>query len=375
MIPFNIPFVSGTETNRINEVFQNKSFCGDGKFSKLCNEVITKQTKSKKALLVTSCTHALEMAAILCNISPGDEVIMPSYTFVSTANAFVLRGAIIKFVDIRPDTMNINELLIENAITKKTKAIVVVHYGGVSCEMDIISGIAEAYNLVVIEDAAQCIDAFYKNKHLGSIGQFGTMSFHDTKNIHCGEGGALLVNDDKFIERAEIIREKGTDRSKYIAGLVDKYSWVDVGSSYSASELSAAFLLEQLINVEAVTNRRIALWEHYRTLLEPLEKAGKINLPFIPDQCKHNAHLFFIKCSSMEERTRLMAYLKKRNMIASFHYVPLHTSKAGRKFGEFIGNDQYTTIESGRLLRLPIYYSLDKEDVQYVCESIFSFYS
>jgi len=375
IIPFNIPYVSGTEAIRMNEVFADAKFCGDGKFSKLCNEIIITQTKTRKALFVTSCTHALEMTAILCQLSPGDEVIMPSFTFVSTANAFVLRGAQIKFVDVRPDTMNIDERLIENAITKKTKAIVVVHYGGVSCEMDTIMAIAKKHQLFVIEDAAQCMHTFYKNKHLGTIGEFGTLSFHDTKNIHCGEGGALLINDEKFVERAEIIREKGTDRSKYIAGLVDKYSWVDVGSSYSASELSAAFLSEQLINVEAVTNKRIALWDHYLTLLAPLEKAGKIQLPFIPDGCKHNGHLFFIKCADIEERTSLMASLRKKSIVTSFHYIPLHSSKAGTQFGEFVGNDQYTTIESSRLLRLPMYYSLKKEEVEQVCESISSFYN
>ncbi|UEG49473.1 dTDP-4-amino-4,6-dideoxygalactose transaminase [Ferruginibacter lapsinanis] len=374
-IPFNIPYISGTEINKVTELFNYAKFCGDGKFTKLCNEIITEQTQCKKTLLTTSCTHALEMAAILCGIAPGDEVIMPSFTFVSTANAFVLRGARIKFVDIRPDTMNINELLIENAITAKTKAIVVVHYGGVACEMDTILTIAQKHGLFVIEDAAQCVQAFYKGKHLGTIGEFGTLSFHDTKNIHCGEGGALLINDERFTERAEIIREKGTDRSKYIAGLVDKYSWVDLGSSYLPNELSAAFLSEQLINAQKVTAKRIEIWDQYFKRLSVLKDSGKIMLPFIPTDCKHNAHLFFIKCADIEERAALMAYLKNKNITTTFHYIPLHSSKAGAAFGDFVGDDEFTTKESNRLLRLPMYYSLNANEVDYVCDSILSFYN
>lgn len=375
MINFNVPPFLGVEMEYMTDaVKNNKKICGDGPYTKKCNGFIEKSFKCDKALLTTSCTHALEMAAILADIQPDDEVIMPSFTFVSTADAFVMRGAKIVFVDIRPDTMNIDENLIESAITSKTKVIVPVHYAGVGCKMDKILQIAKKYNLLVIEDAAQGVMATYKGKALGSIGDFGCYSFHETKNYSCGEGGAILINDDKYIERAEIIREKGTNRSKFWRGQVDKYTWVDLGSSYLPSELNAAYLYGQLEEAEKINSWRLNLWNLYNDLLQPLKECGKLELPTIPKECNHNAHMFYIKTKDIEERTKLIEYLKEFNICSVFHYIPLHTSPAGLRFGRFHGEDVYTTLESERLLRLPMYYSLTEDEVHYIVEKIEAFY-
>lgn len=374
MIPFNKPPFNGKEIEYISHVISNQKICGDGEFTKRCNAWFEEKTKSNKALLTTSCTHALEMAAILSDIKTGDEIIMPAFTFVSTANAFVMRGAKIIFVDIRPDTMNIDENLIESAITSKTKAIVPVHYAGVACEMDKILKIAEKHNLLVVEDAAQGVMATYKGQALGSIGDFGCYSFHETKNYSSGEGGAILIKEDKYTERAEIIREKGTNRSKFWRGQVDKYTWVDLGSSYLPSELNAAYLYAQLEEADKINNHRLALWNLYNELLQPLKDEGKIELPTIPKECEHNAHMFYIKAKGLQERTELITFLKENNIGAVFHYIPLHTSPAGLRFGRFHGEDAYTTSESERLLRLPMYYSLAEDEVRYVVEKIKLFY-
>lgn len=374
MIPFNIPPHLGQEENYISQAIENHKICGDGEFTKSCGSWLEQKTGCKKALLTTSCTHALEMSALLSDIHSGDEVIMPSYTFVSTANAFVLRGAKIVFVDIRPDTMNIDENLIEAAITPKTKAIAPVHYGGVGCEMDKIMEIAERYNLAVVEDAAQALMCEYKGKALGTFGAFGTISFHETKNYSMGEGGALLINNEEYIEKAEIIREKGTNRSRFFRGQVDKYTWVDQGSSYLPSELNAAYLYPQLEEADKINNDRLKSWNRYYELLKPLAEKGAIELPFIPAHCKHNAHMFYIKAKDLEERTRLIAHLKEQGITAVFHYVPLHSSPAGKKFGRFGGEDKYTTKESERLVRLPMYYGLKDSDVEYICEKIYEFW-
>ena len=374
MLYFNVPPHVGRELDYIKEAVEKHKICGDGEFTKRCNAWFEKQTGTKKCLLTTSCTHATELAALLADIQPGDEVIMPAYTFVSTADAFVLRGATPVFVDIRPDTMNMDENLIEEAITDKTKAIVPVHYAGVSCEMDKILEIAEKYNLMVIEDAAQGMMASYKGKALGTIGDFGCYSFHETKNYSMGEGGALLIRDEKYVEEAEIIREKGTNRSKYYRGQIDKYTWVNYGSSYLPSELNAAYLAAQLDMAEEVNEDRLNSWKLYYELLTPLKEAGKIELPYVPEECKHNAHMFYIKTKDIDERTALIDYLKEHEIMAVFHYIPLHTSPAGKKFGRFHGEDKYTTKESERLLRLPMYYGLKAADVQYVANTIKAFY-
>lgn len=375
MIPFNIPPFVGKEQEYIKEAIEeNNKLCGDGPFTKKCNEWFEKKFGVEKSLLTTSCTHALEMSAILCNIQEGDEVIAPSYTFVSTVNAFALRGAKIKFVDIRPDTMNIDENLIEAAITEKTKVIVPVHYAGVSCEMDKIIELANKYKLLVVEDAAQGVMSQYKGKFLGAIGDFGAYSYHETKNYSCGEGGSLLINNKKHVERAEIIREKGTDRSKFFRGQVDKYSWVDIGSSYLPSELNAAYLYAQLEEADKINNNRLASWNLYYNLLSPLKENGLIELPFIPENCTHNAHMFYVKAKDLDERTKLINFLKQNEILTVFHYIPLHSSIAGLKYGEFIGEDNYTTKESERLLRLPLYYGLEEEKVQYIVKKIKEFY-
>ncbi len=374
MINFNVPPFSGDETKYIAEAIRNKKICGDGEFTKKCNLFFEKQAGTTKALLTTSCTHALEMAAILSDIKAGDEVIMPSYTFVSTADAFVGRGAKIVFVDIRPDTMNIDEKLIEAAITEKTKAIVPVHYAGVACEMDTILDIAKRHNLWVVEDAAQGVNAYYKGKALGTLGDFGCFSFHETKNYSMGEGGALLIRDEENIERAEIIREKGTNRSKFFRGQIDKYTWVDFGSSYLPSDMNAAYLWAQLEKFDEINNARLICWNTYYNTLKPLAKEGRIELPFVPKDCIHNAHMFYIKAKDLEERTRLIAFLKENGIHAVFHYIPLHSSPAGEKFGTFFGEDKYTTKESERLLRLPMYYGLTQDECKYICEKIFEFY-
>ena len=374
MIHFNIPLFTGKEIDYIRKAVENKRICGDGEFTKKCSEWLEERTKSKKVLLTTSCTHATEMAALLTKIEPGDEVIMPSYTFVSTADAFVLRGAKIKFVDIRPDTMNINERLIEAAITPKTKAIVPVHYAGVACEMDTIMELAKQYHLAVIEDAAQGVMASYKGKALGAIGDYGCFSFHETKNYSMGEGGALLIQQEGKVEKAEIIREKGTNRSKFFRGQIDKYTWVDYGSSYLPSDLNAAYLWAQLEMAEEINEKRLKIWDYYRKLLEPLALKEQISLPVIPDTCVHNAHMFYMKCKNLEERTALISFLKEKEIQAVFHYIPLHTAPAGQKYGEFSGIDQFTTKESERLVRLPLYYELKMEEVEMVVEAVNEFY-
>lgn len=374
MISFNIPPYIGKETEYIKQAVESKKICGDGAFTKKCNAWLEQKTQCSKALLTTSCTHALEMAAILADIQPGDEVIMPSYTFVSTADAFVMRGAKIVFVDIRPDTMNIDETKIEAAVTPKTKAIVPVHYAGVGCEMDTIMEIAKKYNLIVVEDDAQGIMSEYKGKALGTFGKFGCLSFHETKNYSMGEGGAILVNDSALIEKAEIIREKGTDRSKFLRGQIDKYTWVDYGSSYLPSELNAAYLYAQLEAADEINNARLACWERYYSNLKELAEQGHIELPYVPPYCKHNAHMFYIKTKDIEERTSLISYLKENDIGAVFHYIPLHTAPAGKKFGRFSGEDVFTTKESERLARLPMYYGLTADQVDYVCDCIVKFY-
>lgn len=374
MILFNVPPVVGGEEEYIKDAINNHKICGDGKYTKLCNEWLERTTGTAKALLTTSCTHATEMAALLADIQPGDEVIMPSYTFVSTADAFVLRGAKTVFVDIRPDTMNIDENLIEEAITPKTKAIVPVHYAGVSCEMDTIMDIAKRHNLKVIEDAAQGIMSTYKGRPLGTIGDYGCYSFHETKNLSMGEGGAFLIRNESDIEQAEIIREKGTNRSKFFRGEIDKYTWVLPGSSYLPSELNAAYLYAQLEKADEVYADRMASWNLYYELLTPLKDEGIIELPTIPEGCLHNAHMFYIKAKDMEERSKLIEYLKQNGVYSVFHYIPLHTAPAGKEYGSFHGRDKYTTRESERLLRLPMYYGLRSSDVEYVCGKLSDFY-
>lgn len=374
MINFNEPPVTGNEIKHIAQAIENKKLCGDGEFTKKCSDWFEEKTKSLKVLMTTSCTHALELAAILAEITVGDEVIMPSYTFVSTADAFVLRGAKVIFVDIRPDTMNIDETKIEAAITAKTKAIVPVHYAGVSCEMDVINDIAKRHNLVVIEDAAQGVMSYYNGQALGSISEFGCYSFHETKNYSMGEGGALLVNNEGDVQRAEIVREKGTNRSQFFRGQVDKYTWVDVGSSYLPSELNVAFLWGQLEKAQEIFDARMSVWNQYNDGLKELQDKRVIELPHIPDNCEHNAHMFYIKTKDIEERGRLIKHLKENEILATFHYIPLHSAPAGLKYGEFHGEDEYTTVESERLLRLPLYYGLDSKAVDKVIKSVKEFY-
>lgn len=374
MIVFNIPPYIGKEDKYIKEAIDSRKICGDGNFTRKCNAKLEEITGAKKALITTSGTSALEMAALLSDIHPGDEVIMPSYTFVSTANAFVLRGAKIVFVDIRPDTMNIDEKLIEDAITEKTKAIVPVHYGGVACEMDTICDIAKRHKLIVVEDAAQAVMSFYKGRALGSIGDFGCFSFHETKNYSMGEGGAVLVNIPEDVERAEIIREKGTNRTKFFRGQVDKYTWVDIGSSYLQSELNCAYLYAQLEDPSIINNSRLSAWNKYNELLKPLAERGFIEIPFIPEGCTHNAHMFYIKAKDLKERTKLMGYLRNNEISTVFHYIPLHSSPAGNKYCIFHGEDKFTTKESERLLRLPLYYGITGEDVEKVVTGIKKFY-
>ncbi len=374
MIPFNKPPFLGTEFDYIKKAVNNQKICGDGEFTKDCNAWLENKTGASKALLTTSCTHSLEMAALLLDIKPGDEVIMPSYTFVSTADAFVLRGAKIKFVDIRPDTMNIDEKLIEDAITDKTKAIVPVHYAGVGCEMDTIMDIAKRHNLKVVEDAAQGVMSEYKGKALGAIGDYGCYSFHETKNYSMGEGGALLIKNEDDIELAEIIREKGTNRSRFLRGQIDKYTWVEAGSSYLPSDMNAAYLWAQLQEADKINNDRLASWDKYYNAFDELEQKGYVTRPFIPEECKHNAHMFYLKAENLETRTKLISFLKENGILAVFHYVPLHSAPAGKKFGEFIGEDKYTTRESDRLVRLPMYYGLSESETDKVIEKVIEFY-
>ena len=375
MIQFNIPPYVGKELEYIKEAMEkNHKICGDGPFTKKCSGWMENKFNVKKVLLTTSCTHATEMTAILTDIKEGDEVIAPSFTFVSTVNPFALRGAKIVFIDINPKTMNIDENLIEDAITEKTKAILPVHYAGVACNMDKIMEIAKKHNLIVIEDAAQGVMSEYKGKPLGTIGEYGCFSFHETKNYSMGEGGALLINNKENIEKAEIIREKGTNRSRFFRGQVDKYTWVDKGSSYLPSELNAAYLYAQLEKADIIYNDRMNTWNKYKELLQELENKNLIELQYIPEDCKHNAHMFYIKCKDLDERTNLINFLKENNINAVFHYIPLHSAEAGIKFGRFHGEDKYTTIESERLLRLPLYYGLKEEDVKYVASKTKEFY-
>jgi len=374
MIPFNVPPYVGAEDPYLADVIKRRKLCGDGRYTALCSDWLTKNIGSAKSLLTTSCTHALEMAALLCDLKDGDEVIMPSYTFVSTANAFVLRGARVVFVDIRPDTMNLDEKLIEDAVTDRTRVIVPVDYAGVSCDMDAITDIARRRNLFVVEDAAQAVGSFWRGQPCGSLADFGCFSFHETKNVSCGEGGALVIRNHTHAERAEIIREKGTDRSKFHRGEVDKYSWIDVGSSYLPSEFNAAYLYAQLENIETIQNDRMRSWERYREGLQDLADAGAIELPVIPSGCRHNAHMFYIKTRGLEERTALIAHLKENGVQSVFHYLPLHSSKAGRKYSRFHGHDRYTTAESERLLRLPLYYGLTEQDNETAVRAVRSFY-
>jgi len=361
-IPFNKPHMTGRELLYIEQAHSNGHLAGDGMFTKKCHAWLEMHTGSHKALLTHSCTASLDMAAMLADIAPGDEVIMPSYTFVSTANAFVLRGGIPVFVDIRPDTLNMDEIQIEAAITPRTKAIVPVHYAGVACEMDSIMNIAQRHKLLVIEDAAQAVMSEYKGKPLGTIGQLGAYSFHETKNIISGEGGALLVNDDRLTERAEIIREKGTNRSQFFRGQIDKYTWVDIGSSYLPGEVIAAFLWAQMEEAQSITRKRLEIWHRYHEALAPLESAGKLRRPIIPDDCQHNAHMYYILLESLEKRTEVIAKLKEHGVNAVFHYVPLHSSQAGKKYGRTSGELRHTDDLSDRLLRLPLW--VDIEDAQ-----------
>ncbi|MCM1541485.1 MAG: dTDP-4-amino-4,6-dideoxygalactose transaminase [Blautia sp.] len=374
MINFNVPPYVEKAADYIQECVKNQKICGDGAYTHKCSQWIEARTGTAKCLLTTSCTHATELAALLAEIQPGDEVIMPAYTFVSTADAFVLRGATPVFVDIRPDTMNIDEKLIEDAVTEKTRAIVPVHYAGVACEMDAIMDIARRHHLVVIEDAAQGIMSSYKGQALGTIGDFGCFSFHETKNYSMGEGGALLIRDEKDVEAAEIIREKGTNRSKYFRGQIDKYTWVNYGSSYLPSDMNAAYLYAQLEIADQINESRLALWNRYRENLTPLVEAGKIELPTVPGHCVHNAHMFYIKAADLKERTAFLAYMKENGILSVFHYVPLHTAPAGQKFGRFHGEDRYTTKESERLARLPMYYGLTLEQVDEICDRVKKFY-
>lgn len=372
-IPFNKPAYTGKELEYIHEAVTRGMLCGDGIYTKKCSEWMKERYGINQVFLTTSCTHALEMAAYLCEIQPGDEVIMPSYTFVSTADAFVLRGAKVVFVDIRPDTMNMDEKLIEQAITPKTRAIVPVHYAGVSCEMDEIMEIAQKYKLKVVEDAAQGMEASYRGKPLGTIGDFGCFSFHETKNYTMGEGGALLFQDNAYQEKAEILREKGTDRSKFFRGQIDKYRWMDYGSSYLPSEMNAAYLYAQLEEYKKINDKRRQLYDFYHESFRDLEALGKVERPFVPEHVEHNAHMYYLKVKDLSVRTRLIAWLKEQGIYSAFHYVPLHSSPAGLRFGRFCGEDRYTTKESERLLRLPMFYNLEMKDAEYIAEQVLKF--
>ena len=374
MISFNVPPLVGTELDYVKKAIENHKICGDGPFTKECNAWLAERFGAQKVLLTTSGTTALEMAALLCELKPGDEVILPSFTFSSTATAFVLTGAKLVFVDVRPDTMNIDETKIEAAITDKTKVICAMHYAGVACEMDTIMDIARRHGLKVVEDAAQGVMSSYKGRALGTIGDFGCFSFHETKNYSMGEGGALLIRDPEYNERAEILREKGTNRAKFFRGQVDKYTWVDYGSSYLPSEMNAAYLYAQLLEADRINNDRLTSWNAYHDAFAPLEQAGKVELPALPEGCVHNAHMFWLKLRDLEERTAFIQHLKDNGVQAVFHYIPLHSAPAGRKFGVFAGQDVYTTKESERLVRLPLYYGLTEEDRNAVIRAVLSFW-
>lgn len=375
MIPFNVAPFLGPELKYIRDAVENEHICGDGKYTRLCNAWMEDRFHAHKVLLTTSGSSALDMAALLCNLKPGDEVILPSYTFSSTANSFVMAGARLVFVDIRPDTMNIDETKLEEAITEKTKVIVPVHYAGVACEMDTIMEIAQQHHLMVVEDAAQGVMSTYKGKALGTIGDFGCFSFHETKNYSMGEGGAIVINRPDAVEKAEILREKGTNRSKFFRGQVDKYTWVDYGDSFLPSELNAAYLWAQLEQADRINHRRLEIWEKYYRGLKPLQEQGFVDLPVIPDGCTHNAHMFYLKTRDLEERTRMIAFLKEREIMSVFHYIPLHSAPAGQRFGRFSGLDINTTKESNRLTRLPLFYSLTDDDAERVIDAIVEFYS
>ena len=374
MINFNVPPFVGDELEYIKQAIESKKICGDGEFTKKCNAWMEERFNAQKVLLTTSGTTALDMAMLLCDLKPGDEVILPSYTFSSTATSAVLAGAKLVFVDIRPDTMNIDENKIEAAITEKTKVIVAMHYAGVACEMDTIMDIARRHNLMVVEDAAQGVMSTYKGKALGTIGDFGCYSFHETKNYSMGEGGALVINNADYNERAEILREKGTNRAKFFRGQVDKYTWVDFGDSYLPSELNAAYLWAQLQCSDEINDNRLATWDKYYNAFKPLADDGKVELPVIPEGCEHNAHMFYLKCKSLEERTAFIKHMKENEILCTFHYVPLHSAPAGLKFGRFDGEDEYTTSESERLVRLPMYYGLDNEDRNKVINKVLEFF-
>lgn len=375
MINFNVPPYTGKEFDYMREAVENMKICGDGPFTKKCDEWMEKRFKAKKVMLTTSGSSALDMAAMLCGINPGDEVILPSFTFSSTANSFVLAGAKLVFVDIRPDTMNIDEKKIEAAITDKTKVICPVHYAGVACEMDIIMDIARRHNLLVVEDAAQGVMSTYKGKALGTIGDFGCFSFHETKNYSMGEGGAIIINNDKYIEKAEILREKGTNRSQFFRGQVAKYNWVDFGDSYLQSDLNAAYLWAQLEMADEINNNRLATWNAYNEAFKPLEERGIITLPTIPEGCVHNAHMFYIKCKDLETRQAYIKFMKENDILCVFHYVPLHSAPAGLKFGRFDGEDEHTTPDSDRLVRLPMYYNIAEEDLKKVINKTVEFFA
>lgn len=375
MISFNVPPLVGTELKYIQEAIASHKISGDGNFTKKCHKWLEEHFCAQKVLLTTSGTSALDMAMLLCELQPDDEVILPSYTFSSTATAAVMAGARLVFVDIRPDTMNIDETKIEAAITEKTKVIMVVHYAGVACEMDTIMAIARKYGLKVIEDAAQGVTSKYKGRYLGTIGDFGCYSFHETKNLSMGEGGALVINHPEYNERAEILREKGTNRSIFFRGQVDKYTWVDIGDSYLPSELNAAYLWGQLQAVDVIEQDRMRSWNMYYESLQSLADQHHIELPNIPSECEHNAHMFYIKAKNLEERTRLIEFLNKKQINSVFHYVPLHSSPAGKRFGRFDGKDIFTTKESARLLRLPLYYGLTEEKCKFVIDAVKNFYA
>lgn len=375
MIHFNVPPFVGKETEYMKEAIDNHKISGDGPFTKKCNRWLEERFQAQKVMLTTSGSTALDMALLLCDLKPGDEVILPSYTFSSTANAPVLCGAKLVFVDIRPDTMNIDEKKIEDAISDKTRVIIAVHYAGVACEMDAIMEIAHRHNLLVVEDAAQAVMCTYKGKALGTIGDFGCYSFHETKNYSMGEGGAIVINNPAYNEKAEILREKGTNRAKFFRGQVDKYTWVDFGDSYLPSDLNAAYLWAQLEHADEINANRLSVWNHYYQEFMPLQNAGKIQLPIIPSNCKHNAHMFYIKCNSLKERTNFIDFMKKNDILCTFHYVPLHSAPAGLKFGSFSGTDEHTTSESNRLVRLPLYYNMDATDLEKVIDKVKEFYA
>lgn len=374
MINFNVPPYFGNELDYVKQAIESHKICGDGQFTKKCNEWMEQRFQAKKVLLTTSGSTALDMAALMCGLKPGDEVILPSFTFSSTANSFVLAGATLVFVDIRPDTMNIDETKIEAAITDKTKVIVPVHYAGIACEMDTIMDIAKNHNLMVVEDAAQGVMSTYRGKALGTIGDFGCYSFHETKNYSMGEGGAIVINNEAYIEKAEILREKGTNRSQFFRGQVAKYNWVDFGDSYLPSEMNAAYLWGQLQEADAINENRLSTWKKYEEALKPLKDSGLIELPTVPEGCVHNAHMFYIKCRNLEERTEFIKYMKANGVGCVFHYVPLHSAPAGMKFGRFHGEDTFTTMESDRLVRLPMYYGMTDEDCQTVIKTVKKFY-